>query len=175
MASVELRRAVEVVPLVEKEAIFKRLDLGEKVVVVTGKGYPDVATRELLATLSNMGAPVFALVDLDPHGIEITATVRFGSQDMAHQGPSLCVEGLRWMGVDFGGVDEVIWTGGRGLKELEEVDRRKAVSLLARWWIEEAPSWKAILQKMLFWGYKAEIEVLGELLEEWVERRVSDS
>ena len=57
------------VPLVEKEAIFKRLDLGEKVVVVTAKGYPDVATRELLATLSNMGAPVFALVDLDPHGI----------------------------------------------------------------------------------------------------------
>ena len=79
------------------------------------------------------------------------------------------------MGVNFGGVDEVIRAGGRGLKELEEVDHRKAVSLLARWWIEEAPSWKAILQKMLFWGYKAEIEVLGELVEEWVERRVSDS
>jgi hypothetical protein len=73
------------------------------------------------------------------------------------------------MGVDFGDVDEVIRAGGRGLKELEEVDRRKAVSLLARWWIEEVPSWKAILQKMLFWGYKAEIEVLGEMLEEWVE------
>ena len=117
---------------------------------------------------------MFALVDLDPHGIEIMATVRFGSQAMAHQGPSLCVEGLRWMGVDSGDTDEVIRTGGRGFRELEEVDRRKAVSLLARWWIEEAPSWKAILQKMLFWGYKAEIEVLGELLEEWVIKRLAE-
>ena len=78
------------------------------------------------------------------------------------------------MGADFADVNEVILTGGRGLKELEEVDRRKAVSLLARWWIEEAPSWKAILQKMLFWGYKAEIEALGELLEEWVIKRIAE-
>ena len=92
--SVELRRAVEVVLLVEKEAIFKRLDLGEGG-GRDGKGYPDVATQELLATLSNTGAPVFALVDLDPHGIEIMATVRFSNQAMTHQGPWLRVEGLR--------------------------------------------------------------------------------
>ena len=69
MASFELRRPVELVLLIEKEAIFRRLDLGERMVVVTGKGYPDVATRELLATLSNMGTPVFALVDLDLYRI----------------------------------------------------------------------------------------------------------
>ena len=72
MESVE---PVELVLLVEKEAIFQRLDLGEKAVVVTGKGYPDVATRESLATLNDMGAPVFALVDLDRHEIKVVATV----------------------------------------------------------------------------------------------------
>ena len=46
MASVELRRAVEVVLLVEK------------VVAVKGKGYSDLATRELAATLSDMRTPV---------------------------------------------------------------------------------------------------------------------
>ena len=45
---------------------------------------------------------------------------------------------------------------------------------MARWWIEELPSWKAVLQKMLFWGYKAEIEILGEELEEWVRKRIYD-
>ena len=63
--------------------------------VVTGKGYPSITTRELLATLSDMGAPVFALVDLDRHEVEIVATVRFDSQAMAHEGPALFVEGLR--------------------------------------------------------------------------------
>ena len=67
MESVGLQRGVDLVLLVEKA------------VVVTGKGYPDVATRELLAALSDMGALMFALVDLDPHGIEIMATVPFGN------------------------------------------------------------------------------------------------
>ena len=62
----------------------------------------------MLATLSDMGTPVFALVDLDPHEIEIMTTARFGSQAMAHEGPALCVEGLRWLGVGFWDVDEVI-------------------------------------------------------------------
>ena len=93
---------------------------------------------------------------------------------MAHEGPALCVEGLTWLGVDFWDVDGVIRAGGRGLKELKAMDRQKAVNFLGRWWIEDAPSWKAILQKMLFLGYKADIEVLGEELEEWVERRIAD-
>ena len=139
--------------------------------VVTGKRYPDVATRELLATLSNMGTPVFALVDLDPHGIEIMATVRFGSQAMAHEDPALFVEGLRWIGVGFWDVG-VIRAGGGGLKELNEVGRKKAVSLLGKWWIEGVLTWKGTLQKMLFWGYKAEIEVLSEELGGWIEKRI---
>ena len=42
------------------DATFQRLDLGEKAVVVTGKGYAEVAKWELLAMLSDMGTPVFA-------------------------------------------------------------------------------------------------------------------
>ena len=49
------------------------------------------------------------------------------------------------------------------MKELKEVDRQKAVSLLGRRWIGGVPSWRAILRKMLLWGYKAEIEILGEM------------
>ena len=118
--------------------------------VVTGKGHPDLATRELLAALSDMGTPMFALVDLDPHGVEIMATVPPVSEAMAHGGPALCVEGLRWLGEDFRGVDGVIRAGGKGLKGLEGMDLQEAVSFLGKWWIEDFPSWRAILQKILF-------------------------
>ena len=57
----------------------------------------------------------------------------------------------------------VIRDDGRGPKELKETDRKKTVSLLGRW---NVTLWKGILQKMPFLGYKAEIEVLGEELEE---------
>ena len=82
---------------------------------------------------------------------------------------------VRWLGVNFEDIDGVIRAGGRGLKGLEGMDLQKAVSFLGRWWIEDDPSWGAILQKMLFWGYKAEIEILGEMLGEWVIRRIAES
>ena len=44
------------------------------------RGYPDLATRRLVHILSeDKKIPSFALVDNDPHGIEILATYMFGS------------------------------------------------------------------------------------------------
>ena len=173
--SVQVRKEVERVLLVEKEAVFQRLSLGEKVVVVTGKGYPDLSTRRFLAALSKMGLPVFALVDLDPHGIEIMATVRFGSKAMAHEGSALCVEGLRWLGLRLEDMDRVFQEGGRGILRLTERDRRKAESLLRRPWIGFVPEWESVLQRMLTQGNKAEIEILGGGLEDWVKRLLAES
>ncbi|KAF8250606.1 DNA topoisomerase IV, alpha subunit, partial [Wilcoxina mikolae CBS 423.85] len=157
---IELRDEVEWVLLVEKEAIFQRLDVGKNGVAVTGKGYPDVATRELLVRLAAMGKRVFALVDLDPHGIEIVATVRFGSRAMAHEGVALCVEELKWIGVRYEDLVEVVENGREGLLGLTLRDRQKAMAMLERTWIEEVPEWKEALQRTLFCGVKAEIEIL---------------
>jgi meiotic recombination protein SPO11 len=47
---------------------------------IQGKGFPDVATRVLVRLLWKfLGVPVLALVDADPHGIEIMCVYRFGS------------------------------------------------------------------------------------------------
>ncbi|KDN44930.1 DNA topoisomerase IV, alpha subunit [Tilletiaria anomala UBC 951] len=73
---------------VEKEAAFKSLceskitaGLGLGIgqgVLLTGRGYPDQATTDFLALLTEYlpRCPIFALVDADPHGIDILRNYR---------------------------------------------------------------------------------------------------
>ena len=69
--------------MVEKDATFQRLldedfvNALHPCVVVTGKGVPDLNTRQFVRRLwEELGVPVFALVDADPFGIEIMCTYR---------------------------------------------------------------------------------------------------
>jgi meiotic recombination protein SPO11 len=45
------------------------------------KGYPDLATRQLVKMIfwDKMKIPIFILVDADPHRFDIMCTYRFGS------------------------------------------------------------------------------------------------
>ena len=154
---------------IEKEAIFQRLlhsPLSHSGVLVTGKGYADIATRELLARLSSRGLRVYALVDLDPHGLEIMTTVRDGSISLAHEGAALTVPAIRWLGVRWEDVG-----AGEGWARLTGRDRKKAVDMLRRGVGGEVGR---CLQRLLFVGAKAEIEILGEGLGDWVKGRIDE-
>ncbi|KAG8902123.1 endodeoxyribonuclease [Tulasnella sp. 408] len=67
-----------------------------------GKGYPDVATRELVNTFSNElpeDVPILAVIDADPHGIEILSVFKYGSLAMDHQRDKLAAPRIQWIGV----------------------------------------------------------------------------
>ncbi|KAG8941222.1 endodeoxyribonuclease [Tulasnella sp. 424] len=71
-------------------------------IIITGKGYPDVATRELVNTFSSEfpeNIPILALVDADPHGIEILSVFKYGSSAMDHQRDKLSAPRIQWIGV----------------------------------------------------------------------------
>ncbi|PSS37869.1 hypothetical protein PHLCEN_2v337 [Hermanssonia centrifuga] len=97
--------------IVEKEAVFQTLchldfsshpSLPGPGVIITGKGYPDVATRQLVCTLSNnlsSTIPIIALVDADPYGIDILSVYKYGSTNMSHEQESLAAPRIRWGGV----------------------------------------------------------------------------
>jgi len=77
-----IRVKAEFVLIIEKDAIFQKL-LEEncsrvlRCILVTGKGYPDVATRMLVKMLSEkMNLPVYIIVDADPFGIDIMLIYR---------------------------------------------------------------------------------------------------
>ncbi|OCB86858.1 topoisomerase acting in meiosis [Sanghuangporus baumii] len=173
VAEYEIREDISWVLVVEKDAVFQTLRgsslthnpaLSGPGILITGKGYPDLATRQLVKTFSdNMPEKtrILALVDADAYGLDIVSVYKYGSARMYHENDSLAAERLEWIGVS---ASEAL---GMGLDRDELLpisahDQRKALSLL-RSRSDLPPSWKRELMQMLYTRRKAEIEVLHSL------------
>uniref|UniRef100_A0A182PJD5 DNA topoisomerase (ATP-hydrolyzing) n=1 Tax=Anopheles epiroticus TaxID=199890 RepID=A0A182PJD5_9DIPT len=123
---VDIRLTAQLVLVVEKDTVFKRLledgiltKFPETFLLITAKGYPDVSTRLLLKKVSERtNVPIYALMDADPHGIEIFCVYKFGSLAMVHQQRSLAVPSMRWIGL-FPSDIELLGLQGVPLRETE--------------------------------------------------------
>ncbi|KZT58603.1 DNA topoisomerase IV, alpha subunit [Calocera cornea HHB12733] len=151
--------------VVEKEAVFQTLlakrfadhpFCNGKGLIITGKGYPDLATRDIfkaLATLLPMWIPITVLVDADPYGIEILA------QYIKHCGPHVGKR-VQWIGV-FGTEWSDLGVDLDDLLPMKPGDNRKALKML------RAPDlpyqWRKEFEYMLFTQRKAEIECLASI------------
>ncbi|KAK3359637.1 Spo11/DNA topoisomerase VI subunit A [Lasiosphaeria hispida] len=106
-------RATEWLLVIEKEATFRTLAASQfthncragQGVIITAKGFPDLATRRFLCTLSSVRPELrlFALVDFDPHGIAILRTFQNGSKRLEHE-DDVTVPHMRWLGVRSGDI-----------------------------------------------------------------------
>ncbi|XP_071744765.1 meiotic recombination protein SPO11 isoform X2 [Lepeophtheirus salmonis] len=93
--------------VVEKDAVFQRLVnsnllhiFNREVIIITGKGVPDVNTRQLLHRIYQcFKLPMFALVDGDPYGIDIMFVYKYGSLSMAWCCENMTVPALKWIGL----------------------------------------------------------------------------
>ncbi|KAJ5134412.1 hypothetical protein N7526_005777 [Penicillium atrosanguineum] len=180
--------------VIEKEAVFHRLVRNDyynravagQGILITGKGYPDIRTREFIrhlfdATCNDRRPPRFyALVDGDPHGVEIMSTYKYGSLAHVHDNASLSIPGLKWLGLKVS--DAIIAseaTGSDGILTLKPRDRKKILAMLRNSPVlaNDGPEaeWRIELQRMLMLNIKAEIELMYELeggLEMWIDRRM---
>ncbi|KAF2743547.1 DNA topoisomerase IV, alpha subunit [Sporormia fimetaria CBS 119925] len=194
--------------VIEKEATFRSLlsscqwdKLSPHTLIVTAKGYPDLATRRFLCRVANTAphTPIFALVDFDPDGIAIMSTYKYGSSRLAHETMSanssttLALPQLHWLGLrsrhwtgmtDQGdSANKNSFAALQGLMALTPRDRAKACQML-KWGVctenGMEPTWRRELQVMLMLNMKAEIQILEEgasglvpwLVEKLAERRV---
>ncbi|KAJ5191493.1 uncharacterized protein N7498_010478 [Penicillium cinerascens] len=180
--------------VIEKEAVFHRLvqnnyhikAVAGQGILITGKGYPDIRTREFIRQLvdatSNDRIPrrFYALVDGDPHGIGILSTYKYGSLAHLHDNASLNIPNLQWLGLK---VSDAITTsaasGSDGLLTLTFRDRKKIVAMLRNNPVlaNDGPEaeWRMELQRMLMLNIKAEIELMYDReggLEMWIDRRM---
>ncbi|KAF9268643.1 DNA topoisomerase IV, alpha subunit [Marasmius fiardii PR-910] len=157
---------VEWVLVVEKDAVFQTLCHHRltaltpgKGIMITGKGYPDLATRQLVKTLSDClpkRIPVMAFVDGDAFGIDILSVYKYGSQAMSHENDKLAASRLKWLGLwstelSKLGIDK------DALIPITPHDEKKALSLLRN---KMPAKWRRELNHMLHNRRKAEIEVL---------------
>lgn len=159
-----------------------------KGIVVTGKGYPDICTREFVHLISDIAfrrhssslqnleifpspAPprFYALVDGDCDGIAIMSTYKYGSMAHAHASASLNAPRLEWLGTRL--ADVIIKQNRSEVEDedwvtisLSSRDVKKIRSMLAKNPVfrEDGPEvqWRAELQTMMMLNTKIETEVL---------------
>ncbi|XP_071554995.1 meiotic recombination protein W68 [Temnothorax nylanderi] len=137
-----IRLKADFVLVIEKDAVFQKL-LEEnctralRCILVTGKGYPDVATRMLVKMLSEkMDLPVYIVVDADPFGVDIMLIYRFGSSTLRKENETLACPDARWLGIH---PSELITIGAKTIP-LTDADLVKLRSIEARSYVNEAIS-----------------------------------
>ena len=119
--------------------------------ILTAKGYPDIASRDLLVRLSKGPYPIYALMDCDPDGINILDVY------------SRSVPFITSLGLSTGHMLQSDFQKSQGLLCLTNRDRRKATIMLSRVG-EDDRSRRTELQIMLMLNMKAELQILQELV-----------
>ncbi|KAJ9602252.1 endodeoxyribonuclease [Cladophialophora chaetospira] len=178
--------------VVEKEATFNALVEREfhqdpiigPGLLVTAKGYPDLATKHFLRRILDQ-APgaiqVFGLFDWDPDGIRILKCYLYGSMNLAQESDCNIPE-MRWIGLKGADVAGCQQVEGASMA-LTPRDRTAAISMLA------SPEWQddsgdilpglcgavTELRQMLVLNRKADIQSLDETqsgLEVWLTEKL---
>ncbi|KAJ4346746.1 endodeoxyribonuclease [Didymosphaeria variabile] len=159
-------------------------ELGIQGLILTAKGYPDLVSRKFLRELADNSPhiPMYALVDLDPDGMHILSTYKYGSLRLAHEDvahmdiPGVYLPNLQWLGVQSHHINRAPGNEGdtataaladvQGVMKLTARDRKKAHHML-EWGVcgehGSEPTWRAELQRLLMLNIKAEMQILDEL------------
>ncbi|XP_038578105.1 meiotic recombination protein SPO11 isoform X3 [Micropterus salmoides] len=160
--------------IVEKDATFQRLlddDFCAKLcpcIIITGKGVPDVNSRLMVRKLwDTLHIPIFALVDADPHGIEIMCIYKYGSVAMSFEAHSLTVPSVMWLGLLPSDLQR-LRVPDAALIPLTKRDKSKLDSLLKRPYLASQPDWQKEMELMQQSKVKAEIQSLAAIAPDFL-------
>nr|BDH85230.1 meiotic recombination protein SPO11 [Penaeus japonicus] len=158
--------------VVEKDATFQKLVEAQfhrsfgPAVFITGKGYPDLLTRQLVFRLwAELRVPVLALTDADPYGLHIAAIYKFGS--LAREEPGLAVPSLAWLGVLPSDLP-ALQLPAHALLPLTPTDHGKLATLAAHPLVSKCPAWLQQIHDQQKSGYKAEIQSLTHIAQDYL-------
>ncbi|XP_042347948.1 meiotic recombination protein SPO11 [Plectropomus leopardus] len=160
--------------VVEKDATFQRLlddDFCTKLspcIMITGKGVPDVNSRLMVRKLwDTLHIPIFALVDADPHGIEIMCIYKYGSVAMSFEAHNLTVPSVMWLGLLPSDLRR-LQVPEDSLIPLTKRDESKLSSLLKRPYLTSQPEWQKEMELMQQSKVKAEIQSLAAIAPDFL-------
>ncbi|XP_034733633.1 meiotic recombination protein SPO11 [Etheostoma cragini] len=162
------------VMIVEKDATFQRLlddHFCAKLspcIIITGKGVPDVNSRLMVRKLwDTLHIPIFALVDADPHGIEIMCIYKYGSVAMSFEAHNLTVPSVMWLGLLPSDLQR-LRVPEDALIPLTKRDEDKLSSLLTRPYLTSQPDWQKEMELMQQTKIKAEIQSLAAIAPDFL-------
>ncbi|XP_076947388.1 meiotic recombination protein SPO11-2-like [Bidens hawaiensis] len=147
--------------VIEKHAIFQRSAedrLFNKIpcILITAKGYPDLATRFLLHHMSRAfpEIKILGLVDWNPAGLAILCTFKYGSVGMGLEAYKYACN-VKWLGLRKDDLDEI---PEESFIPLKPKDMQIAKSLISSEILQD--NYKEELAIMVQSGKKAELEAL---------------
>lgn len=160
--------------VIEKDTVFMRLAqsaLVKDLILITGRGFPDYSTRLFVKLLEDtFEIPILGLFDMDPFGISIMKTYRFGSKSSCYDNINMASTRMKWLGLrpsDF----DIIPKNNR--IELNENERKVLKRYLNETNLPEEI--KNELKIMVQYNQKAEIESIGfeELVNFYIPQKIS--
>lgn len=131
---------ITTVIVVEKDTVFQRVIClplvaqNDQVLCVTGKGYPDFATRKFLLLLQRQNKRLYYIGDADPFGADIFFTYCFGSLKFAISESQAFCERLeiQWIGPFMQDFTQEITR-----LKMTQRDELKAFSLLSKTFLQD--------------------------------------
>ncbi|KAL3776264.1 hypothetical protein ACHAW5_003857 [Stephanodiscus triporus] len=167
---VEIRIAsklAKAILVIEKEGVYNRLS-EERIfdrfpcILVTGKGFPDLATRALVSTLHReLKLPVIGLCDCNPYGVSVLAMYHCAGDRMGIDGMRRYTVPIRWLGLRPSEVAELKEELPETVfQKLTDLDYKRITSLLNSgnpFLTEEDEEEVRIMGDS---GYKVELEAL---------------
>ncbi|KAF0692654.1 Aste57867_16293 [Aphanomyces stellatus] len=150
--------------VIEKDGIFNRLSEDcffdtMPCILVTGKGFPDLATRCFVRKLSDcLGIPVLGLCDCNPFGLSILLTYKLGSARMPLDAMHYTVD-IRWIGLRPSHVPQLDLPPVVK-KKFSKHDKHRIQSLLQHPYIQMQPQYQEEIACWVHDPFKIELEAL---------------
>ncbi|HZY02298.1 MAG TPA: DNA topoisomerase IV subunit A [Anaeromyxobacteraceae bacterium] len=169
--------------LIEKDAVWRRFNEDkfwqrEKCLIIHGQGQPPRGVRRLVQRLhSELGLPVYVLVDNDPWGFYIYSVVKQGSINLAYESMRMAVPDARFIGLSSFDKGTYKLPHNVAIK-MNDQDVARAKQMLAYRWFQ-AKQWQDEIQEMVRSGVKFELEALSRrgisfITEEYLPRKLKD-
>jgi meiotic recombination protein SPO11 len=152
--------------IVEKDTVFQRLvaqsEKGEEmlrgVLLVTAKGFPDVASRMFVCRIHQMHPhiPIVGICDWNPSGASIMHLYKYGSDRMV-ESSSCALSDIGWLGIRQSMIREI---GHDSFQKMTSRDVKVASGLVKKLKGKNNMAWAEEVECMMISGVKVDIEQL---------------
>jgi DNA topoisomerase-6 subunit A len=169
---------------VEKDTVWGRFNEDKfwqehNCILTEGGGQPSRGVRRLLQRLnSELGLPIYCLLDCDPWGHYIFSVIKQGSISLAFESNRLAIPQAKFIGIrskDYVACD----LSDDVIIEMNDNDIKRANEIKSYPWFEGHKGWQKEIDGMLKNGFKMEVESLitkdiSYVTEEYVPQRLKD-
>jgi DNA topoisomerase-6 subunit A len=169
---------------VEKDTVWQRFNEDKfwrkyHCILTHGAGQPPRGVRRLLYRLhSELGLPVYCLLDNDPWGYYIYSVLKQGSINLAFESQRMAIHNARFLGlrsIDFArcGLSDSVKIS------LNDQDKKRARQIAEYPWFAKKKAWQKEIATMLDNGFKLEVEALisrniSYVTEQYVPQRLEE-